>query len=1012
MPAARFEGIRVMRSTSRLALAALVLIGGVPALAQEPAEGQPVPAPAPAAAQQPEEIVVTGSRIKRTDLVANSPVSVVDAEELSLTQTLNVEDVIREMPQAVPGITPGVNNGNPGVATVNLRNLDDERTLVLVNGKRYIGYDSEGIVDLNNIPASLIDRVDIVTGGQSAVYGSDAIAGVVNFILKDDFEGVQLDFDYNNALRGGESTKSLSATMGGNFGGERGNATIFAGWTNREPVSQGDRAFSERAITTATGTAGGSSTDTNGNWLCVPGCQDPGNFGPQTFVGFSSANGDLIPRGARRFNFNPFNYLQVPEDRYQVTGLVHYDLAEWATIYGEVHYAQTQVDTQIAPSGTFFSTFEVQADSIYLTPQARDVLFDRDGDGVIDPSFDVDSSGTYTPGDFASISYGRRTIEVGPRITRNRTQSYQILGGLRGDLPMLEGWSYDFSFQHGRTELSRVFQNDIAGARVQDVLDASSPTINPGATDGGTCHAEAAAGCVVGSLFGDGSLSSETASFIALQINEEIYTTMDVAHLDFAGELGETFKIPGASPIGLAIGAEWRRQESDSFPDDCYVTPDCSIGFGSTTAVRGDFTVKEFFGEVRVPLVEDRTFFESLVFEAAYRYADYSTAGGVNAWKVGGEWAPGEFLEGLRLRVNYQEAVRAPNIAELFQPLTQTLDNANGDPCAGFAEQNGGTPLPVPQATRDACVATGAPAAAFTPDAGNPGFFITTVPDVIAGQINVRSGGNPDLDEEQSQTLTIGGVYQPSWLEGLTFTIDWYRVEIDHAISSLNAQTVLDACYGFDQLCNLIDRNDLNGGLVGGPEGAIITIEQNIASLEVAGIDFAVDYDLDLGNAGNMSIGMLATWVDKYRFKTDPISPVNKCEGKYGVVCDGVDDGGGPNPTVRFSQRTTWYIGDFNLGYRWRFINDVEIDDPSACIPRFCSNNETHYVDFVLGWTPTAVEWLQGFEFQVGLENAFDEDPPIVGQEAGTTTANSGNTYPGMYDSVGRVLQLSLTKKF
>ncbi|HEU4430849.1 MAG TPA: TonB-dependent receptor plug domain-containing protein, partial [Myxococcota bacterium] len=599
-----------MRSTFRLTIAALVLSGGVVASAQDTAQGQAVPAQAPT--DQPEEIVVTGSRIKRTDLVASSPVSVVNSEELSLTQTLNVEDVIRELPQAVPGISTGVNNGNPGVATVNLRNLDDERTLVLVNDRRFIGYDSEGIVDLNNIPASLIERVDVVTGGQSAVYGSDAIAGVVNFVLKENFEGVQLDFDYNNALRGGEATKSLGVTMGGNFADERGNAVLFAGWTDREAVSQGNRAFSETSITTADGFPGGSFTDTNGNIICVPACQGA------DIVSWGAANGDLAPwDGSRLFNFNPFNYLQVPEERYQLTGLVHYDLTEWVRAYGELHFAQTQVDTQIAPSGTFFSSFEIPFDSIFLTPASQSLLFDRDGDGNFDLAFDSNGNGSVGAGDEVSVALGRRTIEVGPRITRNRTQAYQIVAGLTGDLPFLEGWSYDLSFQHGRTELSRVFENDLSGPRAQDILDASSPTINPGAMDGGTCHGAAAAGCVVGSLFGDGSLNSDAAGFIALQVNEEIYTTMDVVHLDFAGDLGESFKVPGASPIGLAIGAEWRRQESDSFPDDCYSTPDCSIGFGSTTPVRGDFTVKEFFGELRIPLLEERPWVDLFALEGA-----------------------------------------------------------------------------------------------------------------------------------------------------------------------------------------------------------------------------------------------------------------------------------------------------------------------------------------------------------------------------------------------------------
>lgn len=991
-------------------------------MAQDTAPAQPVPA-----AAEPEEIVITGSRIKRTDLVAESPVSFLDAADIAQQGAVNVEDVLRQMPQALPGISKGVNNGNPGVATVNLRALDDERTLVLVNSKRFVGYDSEGIVDLNNIPTTLISRVDVVTGGASAIYGSDAIAGVVNFILKDDFEGVQFDYNYANALRGGETTNNFSVTLGVNAPDERGNVTMFASWTDRSDVTQGDRWFSEASLTTADGSVGGSSTDTNMNVACgscsYSGAAGP-TFGDQVFVGFGSANGDLIPRGARRFNFNPFNLLQVPEERYQGTVLGHYDITEWLTAYAEFTFAQTQVDTVIAPSGTFFSEFSIPFDSIFLTPQSRSVLFgDFAGTGAYDPAFDSNGDSVVGPGDVARYAVGRRTIEVGPRITRNRTQAWHLVGGFKGDLPFADNWSYDLSVQRGRTELSRVFENDIKGSRVQNILDASSPTINPGATDGGPCHASAEAGCVVGSLFGDGSLNSGAASFIALQVNEEIYTTQDVVHFDVSGDLGETFKVPGASPIGASFGAEWRQVKSESFPDDCYATPDCSIGFGSVTSVIGEFDVKEFFGEVRVPILEDRPFARELTFGAAYRWADYSHTGNADAWKVSGEWSP---IEDFMFRVNYQRAVRAPNIFEFAQPFTPTLDNSVGDPCAAFNEASGLTA--VDQFTRDLCVATGAGAGNYVETAPGSGVYTTGVLDVIAGQINVFSGGNKALKEEKSKTLTVGGVYQPSWLEGLNVTVDWYRVEIDDPISNLDADVILRGCYDRDLnptgdpntlLCSLVLRNPATGGLVGNPNFGLDETERNIGFLISEGVDIAVDYTFDLGNLGYVEMTFAATKVIKLNDQPTPISPTNVCKGIYGPICNS------PNPSVHFSQRSTWNIGDFSVGYRWRFLDGTDFEQKTLvvesggqvvpidlCLKEYCSIGVTHYVDLVATWTPSGIEMLQGFSFQVGLENVFDEDPPIVGSEAGPTDQNSGNTFPGSYDVIGRALTLRATKKF
>jgi outer membrane receptor protein involved in Fe transport len=1017
---------QVKRYTSSVAVAALVLAGSVAATAQDASQAQSVPAAAAPASGQPEEIVVTGSRIKRTDLVASSPVSIVDNEELQLTATVNVEDVIRALPQAVPGISPGINNGNPGVATVNLRGLDDERTLVLVDGKRFVGYDSEGIVDLNNIPTSLIERIDVVTGGASAVYGSDAIAGVVNFILKDDFEGVQVDYDYDNVLRGtGTTTDNFGITMGGNFDGERGNAAVYIGWTKRDALSQNDRPFSRSAIDTDSGGAFGSSTDTMGAIDIPAGAR----------LGFMSCTPagrcDLLPRGARRFNFNKFNYLQVPEVRYQATALVHYDLNDWATVYGRATFAQTEVDTKLAPSGSFGSEFAIPYDSHFLTTAARDLLYPVGGLGVDQEDafgnkvcfndqtkngtpfdvLDTNCDGNLGVGDAAKYPFYRRTIEAGTRDTRNRTQAYQIVGGIRGDIPMLDGWSYDFSVQHGRTELSRVF-DDVKKTRFQDLLDASSESLNPSIITGGTsCLSSAPSNCVVGNLFGDGNLSQAATDYIKLQINEQVFTTQDVIMLSASGDLGEAVHIPGADPIGIAIGGEWRRTKSESFPDDCYSTPDCSLGFGSTTAVRASQTVKELFGEILIPLVQEKPFVDRLELESGFRWADYSTVGSVTAYKVGGTYAP---IKDFRLRVLYQRAVRAPNIFETSQPLTPDLDNSVGDPCAGFAEANGGA-LPLDTFTKDLCVATGAPAGLFTETAPGSGVWITRVQDVIAGQVNILESGNVNLKQEKSKTITAGGVYQPSWLEGLNITVDWYRVSIDDAVSNFAADDIFGGCYNQvanptgdpnQQLCAFVSRNPLTGALIGNPNYGLLEPESNISTLEVSGIDFDVDYATDLGNFGRVDITFQANKLLKHDDKPSSLTPTNRCKGLYGPVCNS------PNVPLGFQQRTTWYINDFYLGYRWRYIGATKFEagptksSTTGRIPAF------HYVDITLGWEPTGNDFLNGFRFQVLLENIFDQDPPIVGQSAGPTDQNSGNTFPGTYDVVGRTLSLSVSKKF
>ena len=1013
------------RYTSSIAVAALILAGGIAANAQDTAQGQAVPTAA-APTGEAEEIIVTGTRIKRQDVVANSPVAIVGSEEIQYQAAVNLEEVVREMPQALPGVSAGVNNGNPGAATVNLRGLDDERTLVLINGKRTVGYDEEGIVDLNNIPTSLIERVDVVTGGASAVYGSDAIAGVVNFILKDDFEGVQVDYDYVNLLRGGERTHNIGVTVGGNFAEERGNATVYVGWTDRQAVVQGDRWFSEASLNSDSGTIGGSSTDTNGNVACG-GCFYSGAGGPTSPPGADSVfgftpDGDLIPRGARRFNFNPYNYLQVPESRYQAMALAHYDLNEWVRVYGRAWFAQTEIDAQLAPSGVFINGDPIQIpfDSIFLSQQGRDVLFRRPtgagaygltaAQGWLDGDLTGVADGVVGPGDSILVNFGRRTLDVGPRQQKFRTMAYEVLGGVEGDIPGLEGWSYDISLQHGRTELSEISGNDVTLTRVQHVLDSGSPTVNPGAVDGGSCGPDLPGGCVVGNLFGDGNLNADAGSYISLALNKDTYTEQDVVQLSASGDLGETIKIPGASPIGTAFGFDWRRVSSDSNPDDCYRTPGCSGGFGSTQPVSFEFTVYEFYGEVLMPILEDKPFAKSLMFESGYRWANYSHAGSVDAYKVGGEYSP---IEGLKFRTLFQRAVRAPNILEFAQPISSDLDNSRGDPCAGYAEANGGTPLPIDQFTRDLCVQTGVPATAFTP--AGPGVYTTSLSDIISGQINILEGGNSELKPEESDTLTVGGIWEPTFLEGLVLQIDWYRVEIENAISNYAADNVLDGCYlpannpsgdPLNQFCQFVNR-DTFGTFATSLDG-IIETEQNIAILKVEGIDFQVNYALDLGNMGAMDIYFTAT---RLMTKDDQPAvgiPVNHCKGKYGAVCDS------PASSVRFSQRTTWHLGDFDFGYRWRFLRgtDYEAAGQGIWLPDYESISDTHYVDLLVGWTPSDVPALEGFIFQIGLENIFDEDPPIVGADIGTTDQNSANTWPGTFDSLGRALTISATKKF
>jgi outer membrane receptor protein involved in Fe transport len=416
--------------------------------------------------------------------------------------------------------------------------------------------------------------------------------------------------------------------------------------------------------------------------------------------------------------------------------------------------------------------------------------------------------------------------------------------------------------------------------------------------------------------------------------------------------------------------------------------------------------VKEVFGELRVPLVEGRRFVHELSLDAGARYADYSSAGGVTAYKLGASWAPSETL---RLRAMFQRAVRAPNIFELGEPVRFTFVEVAGDPCAAFYETTGSTTISAP--LRDLCVATGAPAAAFTllPS----GDYDTAVPDALEGFIaNGFTGGNPALREEQADTITAGLVYQPAWLEDSSLQLDWYRIELRDAIDSLSAFDILPGCYDPAHnpagdpnhlMCRLVTRDSVTGGLFGGAGTGVSEIAQNISKREVEGIDLQLRTTRDVGRFGELELSLISSLLMRNDRRPAATFPLAHCKGKYGN-CNG------PNPSVRFAQRTTWTLNDWSASYRWRFIRATELRPGFGCVDPFCSISDTHYVDLTFEWAPSDLRWLAGFRLTLELENLFDEDPPLVGDTAAEST--SGNTLPGLYDPLGRRITLSFTKLF
>jgi outer membrane receptor protein involved in Fe transport len=842
-----------------------------------------------------EEVTVTGSRIQRRDLTAPSPISTVGAEEFQLTGAQNVEQVLATLPQTIPGFGGSSNNPGDGTARVDLRGLGSFRTLVLVNGRRYLQSTQSGVVDLNTIPSSLIERVEVVTGGASAVYGSDAMSGVVNFVMKDDYEGLEVSGQYDTTTHGDAEKYTIDATMGGNFADGRGNATLYINYAKRKALMQGDRKFSTYALGeggdpdrlpseeygAGTGLGGFGSSGIPGTRLFDTVQVNPGTAGEYTLGRFNSdGSGAPYSAASDSFNYAPDNFLQLPQERWMAAASAHYQINDSVRMYAEATFVSNKVPQELAPTPAF-TTVEINPDSPFFTSDVQAALAtartDTNGDGIVD-------------GDDNMLAFvGRRMVENGPRQALDTRDAFRVLVGFDGEIG--DGWSYDLSYSYSRVDNFQFLKNDVSASRFIQAIAV---------TDDGTACQDPSGGCVPLNIFGAGNISQEAIDFI--NISATNVTEIESQNLQglVSGTLGDW---TGAGEVGLAIGAEYRKDESAFTPDTFLASGDV-LGFNAGEPTIGGFDTYEVFAEMALPLVTGAPMMENLEASLAARYADYSTAGSVWSYAGGLTWAP---VADVSLRAQYQRAVRAPNVLELFQ------GNANGfpgasDPCSDATASPSATLVSL-------CEATGVPA-------GQTGNFTQA-----NAQIEGIFGGNPDLFEESADTYTFGAVITPEALPGFTMTVDYYNITIDDAISTLGGgvNNILDICYNVVQdlssiYCQAITRR--NDGNV----DTVFAGNANIGQIKTSGIDLQWSYGMDVDWGffeGGSSIDFNFVGTHVINNETTPdlfVGTVNDCEGTYGNTC------GEPDPQYRFNLRTTMTNGPLQLSLNWRWLDGVEDD--------------------------------------------------------------------------------------
>ncbi|HSI16154.1 MAG TPA: TonB-dependent receptor [Sphingomonas sp.] len=1022
------------------------------------ASAQTAPAPAAPDTQPdtPSDIVVTGTLIKNPNLVAATPVSVVSRDELTLRQTNTAEEVLRDLPGAVPSIGSAVNNGNGGSSYADLRGLGNFRNLVLLDGSRVAPSSTVGRVDLNNIPLALIERVDTLTGGAATTYGADAVSGVINFVTRKDFSGIELSGSNQITEQGDGHYYRGDLTVGHNFADGRGNVVLSVGYQHSDPVYQGARRISLNNYTSTTGARGGSGTTVPARFT-IPNQA-------ATFSTIEPATGTFHPYSGSRdgFNFNPYNIFQTPFERINVFGAARYEVSDHIELYARGMYSKNTVNTIIAPSGVFGQLLTIPVSSPFLPAASRAVFcanndFDPNTPGVQTLTVaQCNAAATATSAsdpNFRSFTttVGRRTTEVGPRLSKFQTRFFDYRAGAK--IGITNAISLDLSGAYGESTNRQTQSNYVLISRLRTAVYTTSATsCNLGASPvvanptaglpplaGAGASTTAGPGCVPVNIFGaDGSISPAMIPYLTAAATTAQHTTLGQARALLSGDLGVT--TPWASsPIGFAVGAEYRkytaRQEADLLSQ---TAGELGGAGGAVPNFSGGYDVKEVYGEIIAPLVADASFFKSLTFEGGLRYSSYKVDApgnpsyGTTTYKAGGTWEP---VGGIKIRGMYQRAVRAPNIAELFSPVNTGLTNLAVDPCRGANPTTNA-------ALRAVCLAQGAPASS-----------IGSIANPTAGQANATTAGGTYLRPETSDSFNIGIVLQPAMIPGLSLTVDYYKIKIRNAISQPTPGDLITGCFGNNAgaaasvgnpICALFARNPITGALDGDPATTrgLIFPSSNSGRILTDGIDVGFNYRRNLGFV-KLNVSFNGNWTSRSTFQAlapgavvpvgypgaggaFPVSAPRECVGFYSPNC-GSPGSAGPSssagslqPEFTWNQRTTLTFGKIDFSVLWRHISKMQAEAGVVAFKGTIGSGALagEVVDFghipAYNYFDTSVRFTVAphFDLTFTATNVFNKQPPIVGGTIGSTSFNSGNTFPSTYDALGRRFAVGARIKF
>lgn len=895
---------------------------------------------------EPAEIVVTGSRIARGAYDQPTPVASFDAEKIEQSGFSNVSDILMRSPEVGVGLGQANSyyNADAGAAFVNLRGLGTNRTLVLVNGRRRVsGTQLSSAVDLSTIPANMIGKMEVITGGAAAVYGADAVTGVVNVTLKDNVEGLELSGRSGISSRGDAGSYTLGAILGGKIAEDRGSFIIGASYNKEALLRANERSFGRKQVTLIGNPANTGPADGIFNNISVTDYRYPNtSYGGAFMIGNTrytygpggvrpTQNDELVTPsvgiGGDGFNDADFAPLRNKSEVFAAMAHLDYRFGEKLKLFVDAQYAKTKTDALLQPS--FDSGRILTIDNPLIPSDVRALM---------------------AANNQTTLSVGRTNIDQG--INHRLIDRETITGvvGLEGELGSRFKWLA--FYQYGRYDADTARTHGRIQSKFLQAIDVVSGPNGPVCRSG-------AAGCVPLSLFGPDAATPEALSYFDYTARRSLRNTQEVAGLQLTGS---AFDLP-AGPVQIAAGAEYRRESLRAIAD-----PRAAAGeLHNITDASADasFNVKEVFGEVLVPLLRNVPFARDLSVEGAVRYSDYSNIGSTVAWKLGGQWAP---VDDLRVRVTRSRSVRAPNLSELYNPGSQA-GNFLIDPCDA-TQRN----LTTNRAAN--CTALGLPAT-FVDPFGN-----------VAKQ--VVTSGNPNLREEVSTSWTAGAVLTPRFLPGFAASIDWWKIDLKGAISSVPLQRILDNCVDSASIsnpfCSVITRN-AEGGIA-----LVQAVPLNVGSLKAEGIDFQASYRHGLGGSVQGRLAFASTLLLKNELQVVANDPTTLDLNKGEV----------DNPTFRFNLTPGISVGPLTLDWTVRYISATKADMQAGVEGRDDNDVKSRLYNDLYA----SVEVARNFRLYAGINNLFDVDPPF-----GALTYQ-GTGRGALYDNIGRYFFIGVNTKF